>query len=314
MLKRLGLAVAMSCAMVGGSFAADQKVRIGHAGIGIFRLPLYVAIKGGFFKEEGLEAEVVDTRSGSDADMMLAGKAVDFVTAPLIDNINLNKQGIRAVGVAALFNRFNNSIVIPKKLTGEIKKFEDLKGRPFGVTGIGSGTWQFAMFMASVTKAGRVDAMSYADPENYQMVQDGDAEFLVDMTDDATHTKYAGPSALFSHMFTTEDIIKEKPALVQSYVNAIQRSIVWLQSHSPEDVANMIGSYPGFDLLQKPLLTAALKRSQNAWPKTAVISREAYDGAMKLPVAIGAVDAPLPYEQLVDNSFAEKAAAKYPVK
>ena len=150
MLKRLGLAVAMSCAMVGGSFAADQKVRIGHAGIGIFRLPLYVAIKGGFFKEEGLEAEVVDTRSGSDADMMLAGKAVDFVTAPLIDNINLNKQGIRAVGVAALFNRFNNSIVIPKKLTGEIKKFEDLKGRPFGVTGIGSGTWQFAMFMASV--------------------------------------------------------------------------------------------------------------------------------------------------------------------
>ncbi len=337
MLKRLSLAAVVSCVMMGGALAADPvKVKIGHAGIGIFRLPLYVAIKGGFFKEEGIEPEVVDTRSGSDADMMLAGGAVDFVTAPLIDNINLNKQGIHAVGVVALFNRFNNSITIRKSLAGEIKKFEDMKGRPFGVTGIGSGTWQFALFMATVTKmsrddlnliavgtgasmlgavrAGRVDAMSYADPENNQLVEGGDALFLVDMTDEATHQKYAGNAALFSHMFTTEAVIKAKPQMVQSYVNAIQRSIVWLQGRAPEDVATLIGTYPGFDQVQRPLLIATVKRSQNAWPKTSVISREAYDGAMKLPVAIGAIEAAMPFERLVDNSFAEKAAAKYPSK
>jgi NitT/TauT family transport system substrate-binding protein len=335
MFKKSLVAAGLALLFVTCASAAElSKVRVGHGGTQIFRLPFYIAILNGYFPSEGIELEVVETRSGSDADMMLAGNAVDFVTSQVVDTINLGKQKIHAVGVAALFNRINNSIVIPKRLVGQIKDFRDLKGRPLGITGIGSGTWQFALLMAArhqmkredlnliavgagagvigAVKSGRVDAMSFADPENYELVRNGDADFLLDMNEDAQHRKYIGDSYLFGQIFTLADFARRNPEVVQGVVNAIQRGINWLQSHNAEEVTELLAKYAAFSRMDRQILLALVNRSQQGWPKSAPITQDAFDNVMNVSVVTGSIDAPLPMSQLVNNSFAEKAVAKYP--
>jgi NitT/TauT family transport system substrate-binding protein len=80
-----------------------------------------------------------------------------------------------------------------RALADQIKSIRDLRGRTVGVTGVGSGTWQFIAYLATLeslkpddlqyvsvgtgsnvigaVKSGRVDAMSYADPENPKLVR-----------------------------------------------------------------------------------------------------------------------------------------------
>jgi NitT/TauT family transport system substrate-binding protein len=107
--------------------------------------------------------------------------------------------------------------------------------------------------------------------------------------------------------------IKAKPQVVQGFVNAIQRGLNWANSHSAEEVSKLIHKFPGFADIEDDQFLASIRRMfPQGVPKTPVITKEAFETAMKLPLAIGAIDAPLPYEQLVVTRFAEEAARKYP--
>lgn len=315
---------------------AATRVRMSHAGVGTFRLPVYVAIQNGYFAQEGVDLEVVETRSGSDAMKMLAGKAVEFSTGQLVDAVNLNKEGVAIQGVAMLTNRLGNSITVRKAVANEIKSMADLRGpnRTVGVTSVGSGTWQFAVYAAHLAgvkrdeinfvpvgtgaavigavQAGRIDAMSYADPENLQLVENGDAVFLIDMNDEANHKQLIGETYLNNQVMVSGDYVKEKPELVQGFVNAIQRGTVWASSSTPEATARLILGFPGFSGSDEALLVKSLNRMWKSVPKSVVITRDAFDNAMKLPVTIGVVEQPMPFEVLANNTFAEKATAQYP--
>ena len=314
----------------------QANVKISHAGSQIVRLPLYVAIQNGYFKDEGINLEVVDTRSGSDAMKMLAGKAVEFSTGQVLDAVNLNKEGINIQGVAMMTSKFTNSIVVRKATADQIKSVKDLKGRSVGVTSVGSGTWQFAVFAAQqeglqkedlnfiavgtgaeaigAVKAGRVDALSFGDPENPKLVQDGDAVFLIDMADEATHRKLIGESYVNNQIMVSADYAKANPAVVQAFVNAIQRGLNWANTNTPEEVAKLLLGYKGFEGSDQALLLLAVKRQAGGVPRSGVITKDAFDNAMKLPVAVGVISAPMPYEQLVNTQFAEKAAQQYTQK
>lgn len=311
-------------------------VRLSHAGAQTFRLPLYVAIQNGYLKDEGINLQVVDTRSGSDAMKMLAGKAVELSTGQLLDAVNLNKEGINIQGVALLTNKLGNSIVVRKALAGQIKGMADLKGRTVGVTSVGSGTWQFAVYMGQLAgvkkdelnfvpvgtgadaigalKSGRVDALSFADPENYQLVATGDAEFLIDMTNAETHQRLIGSSYLNNQIMVSADYAKSNPEAVQGFVNAIQRGLNWANANSTEEVAKLLSGYSGFQGMNQELLVASLRRQANAVPKSAVITKDTFDNAMKFPLAIGVLTEAMPYEQVVNTAFAEKAAKEHPPK
>lgn len=321
-------------AAAGDAFAAD-KVTMAHAGTQLMRLPLYIAIQNGYLKEEGIDLEIVETRSGSDGMKMLAGNAVNFAAGQLLDAINLQKQGIGAVGVVMLTQRLGNSIVVRKAVADQIKSMKDLKGRTVGVTSVGSGTWQFAVFAGTLeglkaedfnfvgvgsgpniigaVKAGRIDAMSYSDPENYNMVKDGDAVFLIDMADDATHRRILGETYLNNQIMVLSSYAKSNPKNVQALVNGIQRAVVWVNTHSIDETTKVLHSYPAFSKLDYDQFLISVKRTlPDGMAKTAMISQAAFDSAMRFPLAVGAIDAAMPYSQLVDSSFAENAIKKYP--
>jgi NitT/TauT family transport system substrate-binding protein len=332
----IGAVAGMLLGLAGATtaFAAD-KVTMAHAGTQLMRLPLYIAIQNGYFKDEGLDLEIVETRSGSDGMKMLAGSAVNFAAGQLLDAINLNNQQVDTKGVVMLTQRLTNSIVVRKASADKIKSMKDLKGQTVGVTSVGSGTWQFAVFAGTLEgmkaddfnfiavgagasvigaiKAGRIEAMSYSDPENLQMVKDGDAVFLIDMADNATHKRILGDSYLNNQIMVLDKYAKSNPKQVQGLANAIQRAVVWVNTHSVEETAKVLHSYPAFSALKYEEFLVSVKRTlPDGMAKTAAISKEAFDSAMRLPVAVGAVPAAMAYEKLVDRSFTDNAIKKYP--
>jgi NitT/TauT family transport system substrate-binding protein len=315
--------------------AMAEKITIAHAGGALLRLPFYVALQKKFFEAEGLEPEIVEARSGSDSIKMLVGGSVQFTTGQFIDAVNVQKQGVDAIGVAMLTQRMSNAIVVRKGLAGTIKTMKDLKGRPFGVTGIGSGTWQFAVYIARANglkpgdlnfigigtgagpigaiKTSRVDALSYADPETYILVHDGDAVYLVDMGDDATHRRYVGASYLANQIMVMRDFAKKQPQTVQKFVNAIQRAINWSHAVSTDELAKVVHSFRGFARYNPEIFAGAIKKMMpNSLGKNAIVTQDAFDNAAKLSMAAGGMKEAIPMSKLVDNSFAEKAAKLYP--
>lgn len=315
--------------------ALAETVTISHAGATLLRVPLYIAIQKGFFRDEGLELQVVETRSGSDAIKMLAGGAVDFSVSQLIDDALLNKRGISARGIAMLSSRLTNSLVVRKGMEDQIKTVADIKGHNLGVTGIGSGTWQFAIYVTKLAglkqndfnvvsvgpgapvmaavKAGSVDVMSYADPEDYQLVAAGDAAYMIDMTDEATHKRLIGDSYVNNLVIAREEFLRKSPKAAAGFVNAIQRALAWAKGRPGAEIAQVIHDYPAFRRYEMAPFAASVQKMLPAGlPDTAVVTRDAYDNAIKLAVAVGALDAPPPFEQLIDNSFAEQAATSIP--
>ena len=245
------------------------------------------------------------TRSTSTEGLEGAMKALELA---------LDKKALEPVllDVRDLCSFCNYQLVLSGRSDRQVDAIADgiaagLKQEDLNFVPIGTG----AQAIAAV-KAGRVDAFSFADPENPKLVADGDAVFLIDLTDEQTHKRLIGDTYLNNQIMVSSDYARANPEVVQGFVNAIQRGLNWANSHSPEEVANLIKGYAGFEAMEADLLLLSLRRQASAVPKSAVITKDAYDNAMKFPVAIGVIPAPLPYEQLVNTQFAEKAAQQYP--
>ncbi len=98
--------------------------------------------------------------------------------------------------------------------------------------------------------------------------------------------------------------MKSKPALVQSFVNGIQRSLNWMNASSTEEIATELAKTEGFNF-EHDVLVGTLNRMRNAVPKTAVVTEDAFNNTLKLPLAVGSLDKAIPFNVLEDNTFAD---------
>jgi NitT/TauT family transport system substrate-binding protein len=328
------IAPALICLLaLPGASATLTPIRVAITNHLIFRTPLYVASRQGFFRAEGLDVELDNMQVGSDAMKLLASGGVEFDSGPPIDGIHAIEQGVGISGVALMNSTFQNSVIVTKSQAGTIKKFADLKGHTMGVTGIGSATWQFAMLLTAKSglkpeeiqfvslgtnaqiaevEAGRVDAMAATDPEPYELVRSGAASWLVDMLDPATHQRYVAKPVLFADIMANDDYIRSHPVQVQAFVNGMQRGMNWCNTHSPAELAAVLKTFPAFDPYALKDLTAMEQRLKPTLPKSVAITREEYTNAMTVVRTIGQLKTDIPFEQAIKASFGEHAAKAYP--
>ena len=124
--------------------AAPEKAKV-TLGVGgkplLYYLPLTIAERNGFFKEQGLEVEINDFGGGAKSLQALVGGSVDVVTGAYEHTIRMQAKGqdVRAViGARALPGHRGRG----RKRTrpAQIKSAADFKGLKIGVTAPGSST------------------------------------------------------------------------------------------------------------------------------------------------------------------------------
>ena len=271
------------------------KVVLGVGGKGLlYYLPLTIAERRGFFKEEGLEVEINDFGGGARSLQALVGGSVDVVTGAYEHTIRMQAKGqdIRAV---VELGRFPAIVLAARKdKAGQIKSPADFSGAKIGVTAPGSSTAllaQYAMVKAGLKpndaaivgvgagpsavaamKKGEIDVISHLDPVIAKLESDGDIQVVVDTRTEAGTRALFGGSNPAAVLYTRKEFIDRNPVTTQRLVNAFMKSLRWLRGAKPEEVADTVP--PEYHLGDKPLYIKAVQNSLESYSRDGIVQQQ----------------------------------------
>jgi len=259
----------------------------------LYYLPLTIAERKGYFKEEGLEVEINDFGGGAKSLQALIGGSVDVVTGAYEHTIRMQAKGqdVRAVIELGRFPAI--VIAVRKDKAGQIKSAADFKDAKIGVTAPGSSTAltvQYAMVKAGLKptdaayigvgggasavaamKKGEIDVISHLDPVIAKLEADGDIAVLIDTRTEAGTRALFGGSNPAACLYTKKDFLDRNPIATQRLVNAFMKSLKWLQTAKPEDVAEAVPAE--YHLGDKPLYMRAVQNSLESYSRDGIIAQ-----------------------------------------
>src|SRR4051812_6686381 len=136
----LALAVASGCGKHGGATtSSSNKIRVGYIGL-TCEAPIFSAMEKGFFKEEGLEVELVKCEWSKYKDVLALGgfdithHLVMYFLKPLEQGLDVRFTG----GI------HRGCLRVQASTKGNIRAVKDLKGKRIGVPGMGTPPFIFA--------------------------------------------------------------------------------------------------------------------------------------------------------------------------
>lgn len=310
------------------SFTGCQKdeltvIQLNEVTHSIFYAPQYAAISQGFFLEEGLEIELTN---GQGADKVLtsiiSGNSDIGFCGPeaTVYIYNQNKDDY-AVSFAQLTQRDGSFLLAREpddnftfdKLIGK----EIIGGRKGGMPEM-TLEWvlkqnniipgedvtidtsvQFAA-MAGAFKSGIGDYVALFEPTALALEQDGSGYVVASIGVESGSIPYTCYNAKKSY-------IEENPEIIQSFTNAIYKGEIWVQEHTPEEIAAAIVDF--FPDTNIDDLTAVVKRykDQGTWCKTPLLTEESFEHMQDIIQEAGELDNRAPYADLVNTSFAQEA-------
>ena len=98
------------------------------------------------------------------------------------------------------------------------------------------------------------------------------------------------------------------PELAQKFTNALQKGMVYVQEHTPEEIAAVI--QPQFAETDLETITAIVARyyEQDTWKDNLIFEKSSFDLLQDILEDAGELNERAPYEDLFTTEFAKKAA------
>src|SRR5262245_37441809 len=125
---------------------SSAPVKVGCVVLGDFGInaPTMVALEKGFFKQNGLDAEMIPFKGGPDLLKGVLAGAADIGLTGATDPLVFRERGTTIRAMATILEKNHFTLTVGP----QIKRVEDLKGGSIGVTVVGSTTWVFARMLA----------------------------------------------------------------------------------------------------------------------------------------------------------------------
>ena len=103
----------------------------------------------------------------------------------------------------------------------------------------------------------------------------------------------------------TDNEINENPEIIQSFTNALQKGMNYVQNHTPEEIAQIIA--PQFPETDLDTLTTIVTRyyEQDTWKDNLIFEKDSFDLLQDILESAGELSARVDYNQLVTTEFAE---------
>jgi NitT/TauT family transport system substrate-binding protein len=138
-MRKLALAVALAALLVPAVASAQTKLRVATCartittGVGA---PFAVAMKMGWFKQEGIEVEIIPLPGSTDCVKNVATREV-LVSLPSVEPLAIGRpQGIKAKHFYTAYETNGYGLAVPAD--SPIQKASELKGKVIGVTNMAS--------------------------------------------------------------------------------------------------------------------------------------------------------------------------------
>ena len=303
------------------------KVTLNEVAHSIFYAPQYVAIEEGYFAEEGLDLTLV-TGFGADKVLtaLISGEAdIGFMGAEA--SIYAYQEGATdpAVNFAQLTQRAGNFLVAREKM--QDFKWEDLKGKK--VLGGRKGGMPEMVFEYILRKNGldsqkdlTIDQSIDFGSTAAAFIGDKSADFTVEFEPSATALEKEGAGYVVASLgvdsgyvpytsYSAKTSYMEKnPEILQKFTNALQKGMEYVQSHTPEEIAEVIA--PQFAETDLDIVTTIVKRyyEQDTWKSDLIFEKESFELLEDILEDAGELNEHVSYEDLVTTEYAAKAAEK----
>lgn len=313
---------------------ARVRLTIGVGGKSLFYyLPLTIAERKGFFRDEGLDVQIIDFEGGAKALQAMLGGSLDIVSGAYEHTINMQARGWPVVAIV-LQDRYNGIVLgIRKSKAAEYSSPRDLKGWKIGVTSPGSSTHMALNNLlaknglnpkdvpviglgssagaVAAVKNSLVDAIVNLDPVVSKLEADGDITAVVDTRTGKGMLEVYGGEYHAGCLYTPPAWVKKHPHAAQGVVNGIVRALLWLPSASIADIVAAVPlDYYGSDL---DVYKAALQKNREGFsPDGRFTLQGAKNVHRVLQQFVPEVQkARINLAETFDNRFVETALKKY---
>src|SRR6266403_1201899 len=128
--------------------AQGKPVKLAYCSQLLCGVPYEVARSAGYFKNHGLDVQLVYTRGGNAAMQALVGGAVDYAATALdvaiqaYANVGADIRRFAVTGRLPLF-----AVVTAPRTAGQIQSIKDLEGRTVGISALGNADHALALFL-----------------------------------------------------------------------------------------------------------------------------------------------------------------------
>ena len=120
-----------------------DSFRVSYGGYNETAAPMWVGIDKGIFKKYGIDASMIQVRSGALSVAALVAREVDAVWPAQSTILSTVFGGVKLGCIASPINKIPRLLVVRK----DINTIEDLRGKVVGVQSIGGGFWLQTMII-----------------------------------------------------------------------------------------------------------------------------------------------------------------------
>ncbi|MCC6778383.1 MAG: ABC transporter substrate-binding protein [Hyphomicrobiales bacterium] len=306
------------------------KVKITQPSESLSYMPIYIGRAKGFFKEAGIDLEVVVTRGDGPDVQALMAKEVEFVATPPHHLYTLYLQNRKLLGIAGILGRCGINMVINKDAAAERNISEDspfeaklksLKGLTFGVSTPGSLTYNMGLYYilraglkpqedAKVVGTGvgtaSLAAMSnkianasmFPSPTADEAVARGFAIWLIN------NTRGQDPDLkefLHAVVYVRPDYLNDNTDLCKRLVAVLVRSSAWIRSQPVDEVATALR--PFFTSLDEKVFASAVGNVREAVIPDGKMTAAASDAYQKVLLMTGHLKSPVAFDAVFTNKY-----------
>ncbi len=300
-----------------------KTIKVNEVTRSVFYAPQYVAINNEYFKENGMEIEL-STGQGADAVMtaVLANQCDIGFAGPEASIYVYNEGKEDYTQVFAQMTQKDGSLLIARNETDNFS-WQDLKGKtviPGRKGGVPYMTLEYVLrkngidpqkdvtlddsikfdLMAGAFASGNADYVTLFEPTASLTEQEGKGYIVASVGEEAGEIPYTA-------YFAKKSYIENNQETIQKFTNSIYQGQQWVKEHSAEEIAEVIQNF--FPDTEIELLSAAIQtyKDIDAWNDTPVLKQESFDRLQEVMTLAGELSQTAPYEQIVNNEFANKA-------
>lgn len=299
-----------------------RRVVLNEVTRSVFYAPLYVADSLGYFKDEGIELEIV-TGGGSDASMtaLLAGEADFALMGPEtgVYVINEGKED-HPIIIGQLTKRDGSFLLGRERL--DSFSWEAVRGKT--IIGGRKGGMPYMTLMYVLDKNGLVPGKDVEVDSSIQFnlmggaFEGGTGDFVTLFEPTATQFENNGKGYVLTSIglesgevpytvfMTNRKTLEKDPGLAESFIRAIVKAQKWVENASDNEIAKAMQPYfPDSDIPTLEIVARSYRKA-DSWMKDPIMTEEAFKRLLDIMEFNGVLEHRVDFDELIDNSIAEK--------
>ena len=290
---------------------AAEEIKIASTGAGLSTLPLEIAARKGFFRDEGFEALTITMRANIAVNALLT-RSIEFAT-PSTSAINAASAGLPVKTVGVLLGRPDYFLTVKR----DVKTVRDLKGKRIAIGSFGAAA---DLALRTVAKhegldpdrdlirlqmggaaaryaalmSGSVDATILTLPYNLQAEKAGYRDLL--WFGERLELPLAG-------LAVRDETIQKNPKQVYGVIKAVFRAMAFAGANREETIQMLVN----WLRLDREVAAKSYELGKRSWADGGVVSDAAVQTLVDQSMLELKSKTPVPLDKVRNWSFAEQA-------